>query len=77
MSDSNGSNAKEALALVVLGAAAGALATYLIQTVKSEQPVGAGGVTGDSVSDWIRDAAVKLQAGRDKIVEAIEKSRPA
>ncbi|HEY3330296.1 MAG TPA: hypothetical protein VGK19_09775 [Capsulimonadaceae bacterium] len=71
----NDSEGKEALALIVLGAAAGALATYLVQTIKSEQPAAVNGTAGASVGEWFRDAANKLQAGRDKIVEAIEKSQ--
>ncbi len=79
MSDNDsGLGAKEALTLVVLGAAAGALATYLVNAIKSEQPAGVlAGPEGESAREWIKRAAVRLQESRDKIVDAVEKSRPS
>jgi hypothetical protein len=76
--DDPGLSGKEALTLVVLGAAAGALATYLVNTIKSEQPAGlSAGPEIESARDWIKRAATRLQESRDRIVDAVEKTRPS
>ena len=80
MKDSSGVgfDGRDAVALLALGAVAGALATYLVQSIQSELPAGSDPASGVvSGGDWLRKAAQRLQENCDRLVESIEKGRDA
>lgn len=76
MKGSGAVEGKDALTLLVLGAVAGALTTVLVRTLREAPPAeplepGA----PPSGGDLLRSAARKLQESRDRLVEAIDKTR--
>jgi len=66
-----GIGAGETLALVALGVAAGALATWLITSANKEK-ISLGSLGEVNPREWLSKAAQSLQRGRDRLINAVE-----
>jgi hypothetical protein len=66
-----GVGAGGALALVVLGVAAGAVATLLIASANKEK-ISLGNLSDANPREWLAKTAKALQRGRDRLISAVE-----
>ena len=65
---------REALTLVVLGVAAGVLATLIVRDAQGQPGIGVGAMGGaQTLQDWLTRTTKKLREGRDKLIADVDK----